>query len=404
MRILFADALDTTHLERLRELGHDCVVEPDLSAGDLPDRIGGFEALVVRSTRVEAATLEAADRLEIVVRAGAGTNTIDTDAAAALGIYVCNVPGRNAIAVAELTMGLILALDRNIPDAVADLRSGRWDKRRYGRATGLHGRALGLVGVGSIGIEVAERAAAFGMRILVEDKPRTPEVDARLDELDAERLSSTDLLASADVVSLHVPLTPETRGMVNREFLAAMRDGAWLVNTARGELVDEAALLEALDTRGFRAGLDVFPDEPSEPRCAWRSALAAHPRVYGTHHIGASTRQAQEAVAAGTVEVLLAFAEGEIRNCVNLETRRLGETILSVRHLDRVGVLSGVLDAIRRRNLNVQNMENRVFEGAIAAVATLEVDGDVDDELLAELEALPDVIAVTARPTKGGES
>ncbi len=402
MRILFADALDASRVERLSAAGHQCVVEPDLSPAALPGRIAGFEALVVRSTRVDASTLEAADRLEIVVRAGAGTNTIDTDAAADRGIFVCNVPGRNAIAVAELTMGLIMALDRNIPDNVAELRAGRWDKRRFSDARGLFGRSLAIVGMGSIGMEVAARALAFGLRVATIDRPRPAETTDRLADLGVDLVADrASLLADADIVSLHVPLTDATEGMVDAAFLAEMKDGAWLINTSRGGLVVESALLEALDRRGMRAGLDVYPDEPSAGAGEYRSALASHPSVYGTHHIGASTAQAQRSVADGTVEVLEAYARGTMLNCVNLEVEHLGETVLAIRHYNRVGVLSSVLEVLKRADLNVQDLHNRIFSGATAAVATLAVDGTVPSDLLAELRDVPDVIQVTARPRKG---
>ena len=165
MRILFADKIDTTRLQRLEAAGNECIVKPELTAAQLPDHIAGTEVLVVRSTKVTAETLSAADQLSLVLRAGAGTDTIDCDSASKLGIYVCNVPGRNAVAVAELTMGLLLAIDRQIPDATADLRQGRWDKARYMAAPGLKGRRMALVGMGAIGLEVARRAAAFGIEI-----------------------------------------------------------------------------------------------------------------------------------------------------------------------------------------------------------------------------------------------
>ena len=172
MKILFADAFPPPQLERLRGEGHECEFAPTLTGDDLPGALPGFEVLVVRSTRVGAAALEAADSLRLVVRAGAGTNTIDTERARALGIDVCNVPGANALAVAELTLGLVISADRRIPDNVADLRNGAWNKKRYSRARGLFGCSLGIVGVGAIGMAVAERAAAFGMRVLVLASPR----------------------------------------------------------------------------------------------------------------------------------------------------------------------------------------------------------------------------------------
>ena len=400
MRVLLADAIDPSTVDDLTGLGHECVSEPKLSAGELPGRIAGFQALVVRSTEVTAATIEAGDALELIVRAGAGTNTIDVEAASQVGIYVTNVPGRNAIAVAELTMGLLLAIDRRIAENVADLRAGSWNKADYSRADGLFGRTMGIVGLGDIGFAVAERATAFGLRVVAVEKERDPEVEERIRTLGIELIPSLEeLVATADIVSIHVPATPETASMFDARLLGRMKEGAILLNTSRGDIVDEAALLDALDARGLRAGLDVYPDEPGSGTSRWSSKLAQHPHVVGTHHIGASTAQAQAAVAAGVVEVIEAFVRGEILNCVNLAPTRLGTHTLHVRHLDRVGVLAGVFDILRRRELNVEQMENRIFQGRNAAVATIDVVGDVDEDLLAALGGLDDVLHVSAVPT-----
>jgi len=320
MRILFADKFPHRYLEKVTELGHDCVLEPELGAGDLPDKIAGFDALVVRSTRVTAETIAAADRLALVIRAGAGTNTIDKQAAAERRVPVCNVPGRNAIAVAELVLGLILCIDRNIPDNVIDLRRGTWDKKRYSEAAGLYGRPMGIVGLGAIGLAVAERAAAFGLRLHVVHKPeRSAEARARLDALAVEYAESVDALASGcDILSFHLPAAPETRHMIGANLLALVRPGAIIINTSRGDIVDEPALLEALDTKGIRAGLDVYADEPGSAQAPFDSPLASHPGVYGTHHIGASTAQAQNAVAEGVVEIIESFVGGETLHCVNM--------------------------------------------------------------------------------------
>ena len=404
MRVLFADTVDPSTVQVLADQGHECEVEPTLSAEDLPARIGGVEVLVVRSTRVTGETIEAARDLELIVRAGAGTNTIDVDAASDVGIYVTNVPGRNAIAVAELTMGLLLAIDRRIADNVAELRAGTWNKSAFAKAEGLFGRSLGIVGVGDIGLAVAERAAAFGLRVRAIRKDREPEVEERLRAIDAELVDSLEeLVSTSDIVSIHLPATSETQSMFDAALLGRMRDGAILLNTSRGDIVDEAALLDAIESKGLRVGLDVYPDEPASGTAEWSSKLAQHPNVVGTHHIGASTGQAQRAVADGVVEIVEAFVRGEVLNCVNLAPRRLGTHSLHIRHFDRVGVLAGVFDILRRRELNVEQMQNQVFRGGNAAVATIDVVGDVGGDLVAALEALPDVIHVSAVPiAKGG--
>ncbi len=319
MKILFADAFPQPQIERLRGEGHECEFSPALTGEDLPGAIRGFDALVVRSTRVGAAVLEAADSLRLVVRAGAGTNTIDTGRARELGIDVCNVPGANALAVAELALGLIISADRRIPDNVADLRNGEWNKKRYSRARGLFGRSLGIVGAGAIGMAVAERAAAFGLRILVVASPRRRDaVRARLAAVGATELPSLGELAEqSDFLSVHVPGGTQTRALVNRDILARMRPGAVLVNTSRSDVVDESALIEALDTKGIRAVVDVYDGEPASGEGRFDSPLARHPNVYGTHHIGASTEQAQLAVADGVANVIAAFVDGNVINCVN---------------------------------------------------------------------------------------
>ncbi|HEX4472993.1 MAG TPA: phosphoglycerate dehydrogenase [Nocardioides sp.] len=397
MRILFADKLPEQTLRDLEAHGHECVMETGLSADELAERIAGYDVLVVRSTKVRRAVFEAADRLALVIRAGAGTNTIDTAAAAERAVFVSNVPGRNAAAVAELTMGLLLAVDRRIADNVADVREGRWDKKTYGKAEGLMGAAMGILGLGSIGFLVAERATAFGIRVLsISREGRSPAAAARAEELGITLVDSVEeLLSASDIVSLHVPSSPETRHLVDEGFLSRMKPGAILLNTSRGDVVDEAALLAALDAGRVRAGLDVFDSEPGSGQAAWDSPLARHPGVVATHHIGASTAQAQRAIAQGVTEIVDAFTAGEARHCVNLDPDRVGSVALTVRHLDRVGVLAQVLDVLSTAHLNVQHMVNRVFRGGEAAVAFIDVEGQASEELLGALRAIPHVLGVS---------
>lgn len=322
MKILFADKFPPSFAEKLQLMGHDCSVNPDLKAEDLPNAVDDNEILVVRSTRVTAETLKSSACLKLVIRAGAGTNTIDKACATECDIPVCNVPGRNAIAVAELAMGLLISIDRNIPDNVVQLRQGEWNKKQFSEARGLFGRDIGVVGLGAIGMAMAERAHAFGMKLHIIRKPeRSPEVSSRLTELGAVEMESLfDMAESCDVLSFHTPASEDTRRLVGAALLAAMKPGAILLNTSRGDLIDEQALIEAMDEKGIRAGLDVYMDEPAVPRGAFDSALARHPNVYGTHHIGASTEQAQTAVAQGVVDIVEAFCRGHTMHCVNIPT------------------------------------------------------------------------------------
>ena len=404
LSILVADSLPGQTITDLEARGHRCVVEPALGTSDLPGRIPGFDVLVVRSTKVSAEVFAVADRLALVIRAGAGTNTIDTGAAASRGVLVANVPGRNSAAVAELAMGLLLAIDRRIPDNVVDLRAGRWAKATYSEATGLLGSTLGIIGLGSIGLCLAERAAAFGIKVQALRKPRSAETEARAAELGITMCEDLpELLSTSDIVSLHLPASADTRHLVDADFLGHLRPGSILLNTSRGEVVDEAALLAALDDGSIRAGLDVYADEPGSGTAEWTSALARHPNVVGTHHIGASTQQAQLATAAGVVEIVDAFNEGEARNCVNLAPSRLGSMTLTVRHLDQPGVLARVLDLLSVARLNVEHMENRVFRGGDAAVASIDVAGSVPDDLVDQLSAVPQVLGVSATSFAGSE-
>ncbi len=397
MRILFADAVDEGRVATLESAGHVCRLEPSLTAETLPEAIGDAEALVVRSTKVTAATIEAGTHLGIVVRAGAGTDNVDKDAASAAGVYVCNVPGRNAIAVAELTMGLLLAIDRHIADGVADLRAGQWDKGRYIEADGLAGKTMSIVGLGDIGLAVAERAKAFGLSLQALRKDgRSESVLARIRAIGIRLVDDeATLLAGADIVSIHVPKSESTTGLVNADFLAKLPDRAIVLNTSRGDVVDEPALIAALDQRGMRAGLDVYANEPSSSQAPFQSALAAHPSVVGSHHIGASTTQAQESVADGTIEVLVAFDAGRVINCVNLVSEATGTACLSVRHLDRIGVLAKVLEVLSTEGHNVEQMQNQLFTGGVSAVATINIEGLATDELLRKLDAIEEVIGVT---------
>lgn len=387
MRVLIADKFEQSGRDGLQAIGCDVSFEPDLKDEALTQAIRQQtpDVLVVRGTRVTDPML-AAGQIKLVVRAGAGFNTIDVAAASRRGIYVSNCPGKNSIAVAELAFALILALDRRVADNVIALRRGEWNKKEFSKARGLFGRTLGLVGVGKIGAEMIPRAQAFGMRVIAWSRSLTPE---RAAELGVEcKASPVDVARDADVVSVHVALNSETKGFLGTDFFGAMREGAYFINTARGEVVDQAALIEAMRSRRIRVGLDVFAAEPTSATADFTDDIAKEPNLYGTHHIGASTDQAQEAIAAETVRIVCEFKEtGNVPNVVNLARQTPATHRLVVRHLDRPGVLAAVLDAIKSERINVQEMENIVFEGAEAAVARINLDNAPSDEILNQLRA-----------------
>src|SRR5688572_4574624 len=256
MLVLIADKFEQSGRDGLQALGCEVVHEPDLKDDALVTAIAGRrpDVLVVRSTKVTEPMLDAGS-VKLVVRAGAGYNTIDVAAASKRGIYVSNCPGKNSIAVAELAFALILALDRRIAENVISLRRGDWNKKEFSKARGLFGRTLGLVGVGKIGQEMIPRANAFGMPVIAWSRSLRPE---RATELGVEyKASPAEVAREADVVSVHVALNPDTKGFLGADFFAAMREGAYFINTARGEVVDQTALIEAMKSRSLRAGLDV---------------------------------------------------------------------------------------------------------------------------------------------------
>ncbi len=396
MHILLADKFPAGGIARLEEIGCKVTSDPQLKDNALAQALRQHQpdVLVVRSTKVTAPMLKGGS-LALVVRAGAGFNTIDVATASHLGIYVANCPGKNSVAVAELALGLLLSLDRRIPDNVADLRAGKWNKKEYSRAAGLMGRTLGVVGLGNIGREVVVRAQAFGMPVVAWSRSLT---DERAAELGIERAGSPlEVARRADAVSVHLAQTPETRGIIDAEFFAAMKPGAFFINTSRGDIVDQDALAKAMEEKGIRAGLDVFAHEPAASDKEFGDPIAQLPGLYGTHHIGASTEQSQAAIAEETVHIIQVYAEsGQVLHCVNLAQRTPARCLLTVRHRDRVGVLAHVLDELRSASINVQEMENVVFEGAEAACARLRIDQQPSAELQERIRTgHPDVLALS---------
>ena len=397
MKVLIADKFEQSGIDGLKAAGCEVVYQPDLKDDTLTQALKDTSAdvLVVRSTAVTGPMLESGS-LSLVVRAGAGYNTIDVATASKRGIYVSNCPGKNAIAVAELAFALLLSLDRRVADNVADLRAGTWNKKEYSKARGVYGRTLGLLGYGNIGQEMARRAHAFGMPIVVWSRRFATGKDRIGDQPVPMQLaqSPAEVAERSDVLSVHLALNAETRGLVNASVLERLKPGSYFVNTARGEVVDHAALEQAVRERGIRVGLDVFANEPPGATGAFIDPLVALPNVYGTHHIGASTDQAQEAIAAETVRIIACYRDtGKVPNVVNLAKKTPATHMLVVRHRDRPGVLAHVFEQLRHGNINVQETENVIFEGAQAAVARINLDGAPSDALLTVMQdGNPDIL------------
>ncbi len=307
MKILIADKFPAHWAEVLAKQGHQITSDPSLDENTLPGAIKDHEILIVRSTKVPAAVIDAGTALKLIIRAGAGTNTIDVKHAAEKGVAVCNCPGTNSIAVAELTMGLILALDRRIYHNTKDLREGKWNKGEYGKAKGLFGRTLGIIGLGAIGKEVAKRAEAFGMNVVAYDPNDKAEEFIAIGVTPEPDIYT--LAGMCDAVTVHVPETPQTKGLFNKKFFDAMKPGAIFINAARGGLVVAKDLAEAVKTKGIKAGLDVYETEPKANDTVFDySPYEGAENIYGTHHIGASTDQAQDAVAECTVQIINEYA------------------------------------------------------------------------------------------------
>jgi D-3-phosphoglycerate dehydrogenase len=391
MKVLVADKFEQSGIDGLKAAGCEVLYQPDLKDESLTAAIRetAADVLVVRSTAVTAPMLESG-ALSLVVRAGAGYNTIDVATASTRGIYVSNCPGKNAIAVAELAFALLLALDRRVPDNVAELRAGKWNKKEFSKARGLFGRTIGLLGYGNIGQEMAKRAHAFGMPIVVWSRRFATGKERVEDQPVPMQLADSpqDVAARCDVLSVHLALSPDTKGLVNAAVFERLKPGSYFINTARGEVVDHVALERAIRERDLRVGLDVFAAEPAAATGEFADAIASLKNVYGTHHIGASTDQAQEAIAAETVRIVATYAgTGKVPNVVNLAKKTPASHMLVVRHRDRPGVLAHVFEHLRRGNINVQETENVIFEGAQAAVARINLDGAPSDALLQEIQA-----------------
>lgn len=312
--VLIADKFEASGIAELERLGCHVTLSPDLGPDTLAAAIAETNpaVLIVRSTKVPAGVIEGAATLRGIIRAGSGYDNIDTDAAAAKGVAVCNCPGMNAVAVAELTMGHLIALDRRIPQQDAELRGGRWNKKEYAKSLGLKGRNLLVIGTGAIGTEVIQRAKAFGMHVFAQSRSLRDETARALgiEPIEYTREALHRVLPDMDAVSVHVASTSDTRDLCDAAFFGAMKRGAMFINTSRGDIVDESALIDAVTNGGVRAGIDVYRDQPSAKDCEWSTPLAnAQGVIHFTHHCGASTDQAQLAVAEEVCRIVREFRD-----------------------------------------------------------------------------------------------
>ncbi len=396
MRLLIADKLHPRAVEELRALPIEVVYEPELTRESLEKRMQGIGILVVRSTEVTSAAIGAAKDLNLIVRAGAEFDTIDVRAASQHGIYVANCPGRNASAAAELVLGLVVSLDRRIPDAVASMRAGKWERQEYSKAEGLHGKSMGVAGLGAIGREVAVRARAFGLNVIGWGRSFTP---ARATEMGIGYAGSMMELASrSQILTVHLALNDRTRQIVSRAVIDALPDRAIVINTARADLMDYPALFAAVEKRGLRVGLDVYADEPKGTRVyPAPERFRPYPSgglVYGTPHVSAATDQAQLSIATETVRVIRSFLlEGSVPNVVNVSSTA-SRFQLVIRMMDKVGTFANVLGVLKRHGINLEEVTNTIFDGGGAACAKLRLQSRPTEACLAEIRAFDEVLQV----------
>ena len=390
IKVLVADKFQDEYIKQMEELNLDVTFSPKLGENDLPNSISDIDILVVRSTKVNAQTIANGKNLNLIIRAGAGVNNIDIKAANQKGIYVANCPGMNSVAVAELAMGLMISLDRKIPDNVIDFRNGKWNKATYSKAEGLKGKTLGIIGVGAIGKEVAKRALAFDMKVYGKDISRIEGVMIK------DFSEMNQLLPMCDIVTIHLPATPETKGLFNKTMFDYMKPNSLLINTSRQDIIDEEALLKAIEEKNIRVALDVFKGEPEEKTGSVSSKFQSNPNVYVTHHIGASTAQAQNAVAEETVRIIKDYTtSGVIAHWVNRAKISDAKYQLVVKHFDKPGVLAHILDIIRDNKINVEEIENIVFEGGIAACCTMKLMSSVSPDMIKKMNESPDVLSIS---------
>ncbi|NBC65138.1 MAG: phosphoglycerate dehydrogenase [Bacteroidetes bacterium] len=395
MTVFLADKLPDEAISELENLEQNVINHPTATASDLYSGLSDANVLIVRSTVVSKSCIENSPNLSLIVRAGAGVNNIDIEAASNLGIYVANCPGKNAIAVAELTMGLIISLDRYLGDNVVDFKAGKWNKATYSKADGLFGKVMGVIGVGQIGSEVITRANAFGMPVIAWSRSLTPKKAEEMEIIHAESIE--EVASKCDILSVHLAINDQTKGIISKEILAKLKDGAYFINTSRAGIVNEDALFEELKSGRIKAGLDVISDEPEFKQGEFSSRFQELDNVYVSHHIGASTKQAQLAVATDAVDIVRGYVqEGHVRNWLNRCEHTDAPWQLVVRHYDKPGVIANVMNELKEADINAQELTNVIFEGKQTACCTIQLDAEPSSEIMKSIRTRQDeVISAT---------
>jgi len=395
MKMLVACELPAAAVDQLKTLSSTLIYRPTITTAELREAIADVGLLIVGHTRVSPDIVARARTLQMIIHAGPGPGDVAFPEASNQGVFVCDCPDQQATAIAELTIGLMLALDRRLVDNAVALREGRWTRSEFHDARGLAGRTLGILGYGPVGRLVARRAHALDMRVVAwsPSLPACPP-DSHVEFCNWPR----ELARVADVITVHALSDDDRAVLVDAEFLERMSVGAYLVHVGHPGAVDEAALATAITQRQLRVALDVFISEPAAEQARFRSRLCEMPNVIGTQHIGPLTEQARQATADEVVRIVRAFVvSGDVVNCLNVCDRSPATWQLVLRVRDQVGVMASILEAVRADGINAEEITSRVFSGAKAAWCTIAMDERPSTEALEAIRALPDVLHLELR-------
>ncbi|MSR68958.1 MAG: hydroxyacid dehydrogenase [Phycisphaerales bacterium] len=397
-RVLVVDQFGSHGMDGLRAVGCDAIHNTLLSSETLALAVADVapDILVVRSMCVTEAMLNASERLGLIVCTAPNTDNIDINAASRRGIFVAHCPGRSAAAVAELAWALILGCDRRLPDNVIAVRERASPEDQPAEAVGLAGRTLGIVGLGQVGQEIAKRGAAFGMHVVAWSRNITEE---RCDALGIDYCANLVNLAKlSDVVSVSVTANEESHGLLGEKFFNALHAGATIINTSLGGVVNEAALLNAVKTKGIRAGLDLHEYAKSIAERQILAQLVQQPGVYGTMQSGALTTQARQAMDQEVVRVIRQWLEhGTVSGCVNRTGESGAVTLIHIRHVNRPGIFASIFDVLGKAGINVEEMENVICAGGEAAIARIHLNAPPTEGDIALIRHTPYVFGVTVQ-------